>query len=291
MGTTNLKSLIIAASEKVLMNEVSNIKEIYPDSTIFESIEEFESHVVDRAVEYLTDNYPDEEEYDSGTWMLSTACYYEGDWIFLIDGEYYFMDYCNWDNEEADDVQVYIWNHNLDEFQQRLSEELGREVVVEGNDVIKVDSLNDIKETINDSCYGYFNFSLGMFDNLKLYSNNKDFLEQLPTEFEIYNENTETNEVFISDKDEYGIIKISRPKDIIEENLKIIFNKFADVEAVDKATYKVKCDISYINEIKTVLEWMKSNRISFYSKGYIDIIAKNENKELPDYGILVVILK
>lgn len=286
-----LRNLVLAASEKVTMNGVSNIKEIYPDSTIFESIEEFESHVVDRAVEYLVDNYPDEEEYDSGTWMLSTACDYEGDWIFLIDGEYYFMDYCNWDNEEADDVQVYIWNHNLDEFQQRLSEELGREVVVEGNDVIKVDSLNDIKETINDSCYGYFNFSLGMFDNLKLYSNNKDFLEQLPTEFEMYNESTEINEVFLCDKDEYGIVKISRPKDIIEANLKIIFNKFADVEAVDKATYKVKCDISYINEIKTVLEWMKSNRISFYSKGYIDIIAKNENKELPDYGILVVILK
>ena len=286
-----LRNLVLAASEKVTMNGVSNIKEIYPDSTIFESIEEFESHVVDRAVEYLVDNYPDEEEYDSGTWMLSTACDYEGDWIFLIDGEYYFMDYCNWDNEEADDVQVYIWNRNLDEFQQRLSEELGREVVVEGNDVIKVDSLNDIKETINDSCYGYFNFSLGMFDNLKLYSNNKDFLEQLPTEFEMYNESTEINEVFLCDKDEYGIVKISRPKDIIEANLKIIFNKFADVEAVDKATYKVKCDISYINEIKTVLEWMKSNRISFYSKGYIDIIAKNENKELPDYGILVVILK
>lgn len=286
-----LRNLVLAASEKVTMNGVSNIKEIYPDSTIFESIEEFESHVVDRAVEYLVDNYPDEEEYDSGTWMLPTACDYEGDWIFLIDGEYYFMDYCNWDNEEADDVQVYIWNHNLDEFQQRLSEELGREVVVEGNDVIKVDSLNDIKETINDSCYGYFNFSLGMFDNLKLYSNNKDFLEQLPTEFEMYNESTEINEVFLCDKDEYGIVKISRPKDIIEANLKIIFNKFADVEAVDKATYKVKCDISYINEIKTVLEWMKSNRISFYSKGYIDIIAKNENKELPDYGILVVILK
>lgn len=284
-----LKDLVLAASEKVVMNEVSNIKELYPDSTVFTNLEEFETHVVDRAVEYLVDNYPDEEEYDSGTWMLSTACDYEGDWIFLIDGEYYFMDYCNWDNEEADDVQVYIWNHNLDEFQQRLSEELGREVVVEGNDVIKVDSLNDIKETINDSCYGYFNFSLGMFDNLKLYSNNKDFLEQLPTEFEIYNENTETNEVFISDKDEYGIIKISRPKDIIEENLKIIFNKFADVEAVDKATYKVKCDISYINEIKTVLEWMKSNHISFLNKGYIDIIVKNE--ELANREILVIILK
>lgn len=237
----------------------------------------------------MVDNYPDEEEYDSGTWMLSTACDYEGDWIFLIDGEYYFMDYCNWDNEEADDVQVYIWNHNLDEFQQRLSEELRREVVVEGNDVIKVDSLNDIKETINDSCYGYFNFSLGMFDNLKLYSNNKDFLEQLPTEFEIYNENTETNEVFICDKDEYGIIKINRPKDIIEMNLKNVLNNFINIEAVDEVTYKVKCDMPYIKEIETVLEWIKSNCISFLNKGYIDIIVKN--KELANRGILLIILK
>lgn len=284
-----LRNLVLAASEKVIMNEVTNIKEIYPDSTIFESIEEFEAHVVDRGVEYLADNYPDEEEYTSGNWMLATACDWEGDWLFHIDGEYYIMDYCNWDNEEADDVQVYIWNHNLDDFQQRLSEELEREVVVEGNDVIKVDSLNEIKEAINEACYGYFHFSLEMFDNLKLYSNNKDFLKQLPTEFEMYNENTETNEVFLCSKDEYGILKISRPKDIIEANLKNIFNDFANIEAVDEVTYKVKCVIPYINEIKTVLEWMKSNSISFLNKGYIDIIAKNE--ELANRGILIVILK
>lgn len=131
MGTTNLKSLIIAASEKLLMNGVSNIKEIYPDSTIFESIEEFESHVVDRAVEYLTDNYPDEEEYSSGTWMLATACDWEGDWLFHIDGEYYIMDYCDLDNEEVDDVQVYIWDNNIEEFASCIAEELNVETVVE----------------------------------------------------------------------------------------------------------------------------------------------------------------
>ena len=131
MGTTNLKSLIIAASEKLLMNGVSNIKEIYPDSTIFESIEEFESHVVDRAVEYLTDNYPDEEEYSSGTWMLATACDWEGDWLFHIDGEYYIMDYCDLDNEEVNDVQVYIWDNNIEEFASCIAEELNVETVIE----------------------------------------------------------------------------------------------------------------------------------------------------------------
>ena len=128
-----------------------------------------------------------------------------------------------------------------------------------------------------------------MFDNLKLYSNNKDFLEQLPTEFEIYNENTETNEVFICDKDEYGIIKINRPKDIIEMNLKNVLNNFINIEAVDEVTYKVKCDMPYIKEIETVLEWIKSNCISFLNKGYIDIIVKN--KELANRGILLIILK
>ena len=127
----NLKDLVLAASEKVVMNEVSNIKEIYPDSTVFESIEEFEAHVVDRAVEYLVDNYPDEEEYTSGTWMLSTACNCEGDWIFLIDGEYYLMDYCDWDNEEVDKVQVYIWDNNIEEFASRIAEELNVKTEVE----------------------------------------------------------------------------------------------------------------------------------------------------------------
>ncbi|MFK1833906.1 hypothetical protein ACIXGO_04820 [Bacteroides fragilis] len=126
-----LKDLVLAASEKVVMNEVSNIKEIYPDSTVFESIEEFEAHVVDRAIEYLSDNYPDEEEYTSGTWMLSTACNCEGDWIFLIDGEYYLMDYCDWDNEEVDKVQVYIWDNNIEEFASRIAEELNVKTEVE----------------------------------------------------------------------------------------------------------------------------------------------------------------
>ncbi|MCS2775449.1 hypothetical protein NXW80_14590 [Bacteroides fragilis] len=286
-----LKDLVLAASEKVVMNEVSNIKEIYPDSTVFESIEEFETHVVDKAVEYLVDNYPDEEEYTSGTWMLSTACNCEGDWIFLIDGEYYIMDYCDWNNEKVDDVQVYIWNNRLNEFHKRLAEELEREVVVEANNVIRVDSLNEIRETISEACYGYFHFSLGMFDNLKLYSNNKDFLEQLPTEFEIYNEKTNRNEVFLCDKDEYGLIKISRPQYIIEASLQEIFHNFTNVEAVDAATYKVKCNIPYIQKIETILEWMKSNSISFLGQGYIDIIATVENREVVDYKILVVILR
>lgn len=286
-----LKDLVLAASEKVIMNEVTNIKEIYPDSTVFESIEEFEQHVVDRAVEYLADNYPDEEEYTSGNWMLATACDCEGDWIFLIDSEYYIMDYCDLDNEKVDDVQVYIWNNNFNEFQQRLTEDLEREVVVEYNNVIRVNSFNEISEVINEACYDYFHFNLGMFDNLKLYSNNKEFLEQLPTEFEMYNENNETNEVFLCDKDEYGIIKISRPKDIIEANLKKIFNDFANIGVIDKVTYTVKCVMPYINEIETVLKWMKSNRFSFLNKGYIDIIAKDKNTELVKCGILVVILK
>ena len=45
----------------------------------------------------------------------------------------------------------------------------------------------------------------------------------------------------------------------------------------------------YIKEIETVLEWIKSNCISFLNKGYIDIIVKN--KELANRGILLIILK
>ena len=70
----NLRNLVLAASKKVEMNGVTDIKELYPDSTVFDSIEEFEQHVIDRAVEYLADNYQDEEEYTSSNWMLATAC-------------------------------------------------------------------------------------------------------------------------------------------------------------------------------------------------------------------------
>ena len=67
----NLKNLVLAASQKVEMNGVTDIKKLYPDSIVFDSIEEFEQHVIDRAVEYLADNYPDEEEYTSSNWMLA----------------------------------------------------------------------------------------------------------------------------------------------------------------------------------------------------------------------------
>lgn len=61
----NLKNLVLAASKKVEMNGITDIKELYPDSTVFDSIEEFEQHVIDRAVEYIVYNYPYEEDYTS----------------------------------------------------------------------------------------------------------------------------------------------------------------------------------------------------------------------------------
>ena len=41
----NLKNLVLAASQKVEMNGVTDIKKLYPDSIVFDSIEEFEQHV------------------------------------------------------------------------------------------------------------------------------------------------------------------------------------------------------------------------------------------------------
>lgn len=102
----NLKNLVLAASQKVEMNGVTDIKKLYPDSIVFDSIEEFEQHVIDRAVEYIVCNYPYEEDYTSGTWMFSTACDCEGDWIFLIDGDYRLMDYCNVSDTNVSNVKT-----------------------------------------------------------------------------------------------------------------------------------------------------------------------------------------
>lgn len=278
----SLKKLVLAASEKVVLNGVSNIKEMHPDSTVFESIEDFESHVIDRVVEYLVDNYPDEEEYTSGTWMLSTACNCEGDWIFLIDGEYYLMDYCDLNNEKVDDVQVFIWNNNVNELTQKLNNKMKREVMIERDDAIKINSFDEIKKVINEACYGVSNFSLGMFPDLKLYSTNKDFLEQLPADIWLYNPNTQKNEVFVCKTDECGLITILRPKNVVEANLANIIG--GNVEASDEFTYKVKCDNSYLTEMESILNWMKENGISFLDKGTIDIVAKGN-------GELIVILK
>ena len=120
----NLKNLVLAASQKVEMNGVTDIKKLYPDSIVFDSIEDFEQHVIDRAVEYIVCNYPYEEDYTSGTWMFSTACDCEGDWIFLIDGDYRLMDYCNVSDTNVSNVKHAIWENNIEKFNDRLSEEL-----------------------------------------------------------------------------------------------------------------------------------------------------------------------
>ena len=127
----NLKNLVLAASQKVEMNGVTDIKKLYPDSIVFDSIEEFEQHGIDRAVEYLADNYPDEEEYTSSNWMLATACDCEGDWLFLIDGNYYLMDYCDLDNSKVEDVQIEIWESNGETFANQLAEKLDKETQID----------------------------------------------------------------------------------------------------------------------------------------------------------------
>lgn len=282
MKTKDLESLILAASEKVVMNGVANIKELYPDSTVFETVEEFETHVVDRAVEYLVDNYPNVEEYTSGDWMLSTACNCEDDWLFLIDGEYYLMDYCDLNNEKVDDVQIFIWNNNANELNKRLNKKMKREVMIERDDFIKVNSFDEIKKVINDAGYGVLNYSLGMFPDLKLYSTNKDFLELFPADLWIYNPHTEKSELFVCKTDDCGLITIIRPKNVIEANLANLID--GNVEISDEFTYKVKCDNSYLTEIELILNWIKENGISFLKKGTIDVVAKGD-------GELIVILK
>lgn len=282
MGTRDLVSLIMAASEKVVMNGVSNIKELYPDSTVFETVEEFEAHVVDRVVEYLVDNYPDVEEYTSGDWMLSTVCNCEGDWLFLIDGEYYIMDYCDLNNEKVDDVQIFIWNNNANELNKKINKKMKREVMIERDDFIKVNSFDEIKKVINDAGYGVLNYSLGMFPDLKLYSTNKDFLELFPADLWIYNPHTEKSELFVCKTDDCGLITIIRPEKVIEANLANLIGR--NVEVSDEFTYKVKCDNSYLTEIELILNWIKENGISFLKKGTIDVVAKGD-------GELIVILK
>lgn len=282
MGTTKLVSLIMAASEKVVINGVSNIKELYPDSTVFETVEEFEAHVVDRVVEYLVDNYSDVEEYTSGDWMLSTVCNCEGDWLFLIDGEYYIMDYCDLNNEKVDDVQIFIWNNNANELNKKINKKMKREVMIERDDFIKVNSFDEIKKVINDAGYGVLNYSLGMFPDLKLYSTNKDFLELFPADLWIYNPHTEKSELFVCKTDDCGLITIIRPKNVIEANLANLID--GNVEISDEFTYKVKCDNSYLTEIELILNWIKENGISFLKKGTIDVVAKGD-------GELIVILK
>lgn len=282
MGTTKLVSLIMAASEKVVINGVSNIKELYPDSTVFETVEEFEAHVVDRVVEYLVDNYPDVEEYTSGDWMLSTVCNCEGDWLFLIDGEYYIMDYCDLNNEKVDDVQIFIWNNNANELNKKINKKMKREVMIERDDFIKVNSFDEIKKVINDAGYGVLNYSLGMFPDLKLYSTNKDFLELFPADLWIYNPHIEKSELFVCKTDDCGLITIIRPKNVIEANLANLID--GNVEISDEFTYKVKCDNSYLTEIELILNWIKENGISFLKKGTIDVVAKGD-------GELIVILK
>lgn len=149
-----MKSLILAASEKVNVNEVTKIKDLYPNAMIFHTTDEFEQYVLDGAIEYLVDNYSDNEEYSSDTWMFLTAFADDDEWIFHFNKEYFIMDYQNGDNDKAEDVQVAIWEKHIDEIANRLAEVLETETKVETsayysqgqeqkNSVIKVSDVVD----------------------------------------------------------------------------------------------------------------------------------------------------
>lgn len=172
----------------------------------------------------------------------------------------------------------------------------GNQVCTVSNNVsvndASVNSIEEVKNAIDKACYGYFHFSLGMFDSLKVYSTDKEFLNSLPVEFEIRNENTETDEPFLCEANEQGEIRVSRPKDVVKSNIEVIFKRFTNVEPDDNATYNVKLIMPYFNEINEILEWMKSNNISFFNKGSIDKIIKfkSDDVSLDEYGIFLVIL-
>ena len=63
--------------------------------------------------------------------MLATACDCEGDWLFLIDGNYYLMDYCDLDNSKVEDVQIGIWENNGETFANQLAEKLDKETQID----------------------------------------------------------------------------------------------------------------------------------------------------------------
>lgn len=148
-----MKSLILAASEKVNVNEVTNIKDLYPNAIIFHTTDEFEQYVLDGAIEYLVDS-SNNEEFSSATWMFLTAFADDDEWIFHFNKEYFIMDYQDGENDEAEDVQVVIWEKHIDEIANRLAEALETETEVETsvyfsqgqeqkNSVIKVSHIVD----------------------------------------------------------------------------------------------------------------------------------------------------
>lgn len=114
MKEKDLKSLLImAASEKV--NEVTN------NQTHYNSVEEFEQELIDCMVEAICDSGSDKREYFLSDALLSFA---PEKIVITIDGNLYSIDASN-----ASIMQA-VWNNNLYQIADSLSEQLDYEVTV-----------------------------------------------------------------------------------------------------------------------------------------------------------------
>lgn len=114
MKEKDLKSLLImAASEKV--NEVTN------NQTHYNSVEEFEQELIDCMVEAICDSGSDKREYFLSDALLRFA---PEKIVITIDGNLYSIDASN-----ASIMQA-VWNNNLYQIADSLSEQLDYEVTV-----------------------------------------------------------------------------------------------------------------------------------------------------------------
>lgn len=134
MKKKDLKSLLIAASfEK---NEVSNEQKQY------NSIAEFEDEVINNFVESLADSGFNKTEFELDDCILNIN---NENTVVTIDGKHYLID----ENDAA--ITQIIWNNNLNQIADELSDKLGYTVSVFSNEYEDINQYYWIVEGLSSS--------------------------------------------------------------------------------------------------------------------------------------------
>lgn len=145
--------------------------------------------------------------------------------------------------------------------------------VVSGNDMIKINSIEEIKQAFEEACFGDIHLGLGKFESLKLYGD-AEVINNLPSKFE------SDGEKILINKNSDNTISLTRHEDVIFANIQNLFGKFTTIKQMtDEYTYSVDCS-SFGNYIGYALDWLKNNNKPLINNKYIDVITVNQEPNM-----------
>ena len=156
-------------------------------------------------------------------------------------------------------------NHNCNENDKRFNN-------LNKKEMIKVNSIEEVKQVFNRTRFDIIGLGLGIFENIELYADT-EVINNLPSEFETkYDGEIET---ILIKKNPDNTISLTRPEEIIMSQVQDFVKNVNITKWTDEHTYMVECG-AFGKYLFVVLEWLRANNMPLPNNKYIDSITVNQ---------------